>query len=286
MFSWLKRRRSVSQYTHQAPLPPVVIFHHIAKTGGTSLRKVVQANYRGKKLLELYGPGRGSVQWYDNYYHSLSKRRKAEIQCIAAHSAHYLIPIIDRPFQVFTLLRDPVERVISLYYFTKILVRKNKGRGAEIGLELKKLGWELEDIFVNIGLKGGGSEEQRMLFAPFFNGQSRAILKPHVDVGFALMVQGVPTQVEPLQTQLREIVQAHYIVGVTEQYETSVHYFAQIFGWHRVFFEYRNKTKKRPRQDDFTSDVLDLIRSFNQVDAVLHNQAREELAGLIERPAR
>jgi len=242
MFSWLKRRKQPDEF--DGPLPPVVIFHHIAKTGGTSLRKVVQANYKGKALLELYGPGRGSVAWYDEHYHALSRRRKAEIQCIAAHSAHFIIPVIDRPFQVFTLLRDPVDRVISLYYFTKILAKSGAGRGAEIGQELERLGWDLEAIYVNIGLKQGGSPEQRLLFAPFFNGQSRAILKPHADVATSLIVKGVPEKVAPLRALLDDVIQRHYVTGVTEAYEPSVRYFARVFGWRRIFFEQKNKTKK------------------------------------------
>ena len=277
MFAWLKRERKSTD--EESPLPPVVIFHHIAKTGGTSLRGVVQANYRGKTLLELYGPGRGSVAWYDAYYHSLSYRRKAEVKCIAAHSAHFIIPVIDRPFQVFTLLRNPVERVISLYYFTQILAQKGKGRGAEIGLALMQLGWDLEDVFVNIGLKQGGTEEQRRLFAPFFNGQARAILKPYKDVSTALIVQGVPQSVTSFQDRLHEVVERNYIVGVTEEYEKSVRYFAQVFGWRRVFFEQRNKTKKRPRQHDLPAHLPDLIYSFNQLDVLLHQRAGETLLG-------
>ena len=276
MFPWLKRRNEPE--TESGPLPPVAIFHHIAKTGGTSLRKVVQANYKGKALLELYGPGRGSVAWYDAHYNALSHRRKTAIRCIAAHSAHFIIPIIDRPFQVFTLLRDPVERVISLYYFTRILAKSGAGRGAEIGQELERLGWGLEDIYVNIGRKGGGSDAQRKLFAPFFNGQSRAILKPHADVSTALIVQGVPEDVTPLQALLEDIIQRHYVVGVTEAYEDSVRHFARVFGWRRVFFQQKNKTKKRPRLHDLPDDLLALIRSYNELDVALHRRAREELA--------
>ncbi len=178
MFFWRKRSDDDEQ---SAALEPVLIFHHIAKTAGTSMRRVVKANYKRGELLELYGPNRGSVDWYNDYYHSLPFRRKATIRCIAAHSAHYLIPVIDRPFSVFSLLRDPVDRVISLYFFSKVLAKQGnaKGIGAKLGRKIERLGWDLEDIYLNVGEKNWESVEEYQLFAPFFNGQSRAILAPH-----------------------------------------------------------------------------------------------------------
>jgi hypothetical protein len=282
MFSWLKNQFFPLQKTTD----PVVIYHHIAKTGGTSLRKVVQANYRGKALLELYGPNRGYVDWYERYYSSLSPKRKASIQCIAAHSAHYIIPVIDRPFRVFTLLRNPVDRVISLYYFTRILAKQGAGKGSEMGIMLDTLGWNLADIYINAGLKGRIAPEQRPLLAPFFNGQSRAILGPHLDATVMPFEQGEPAVMDVFQTTLNDVINRHYELGITESYETSVRYFARIFRWRRVFFQHKNQTKNRPKVEDIPIDVREMILSFNQMDATLHQKAERTLRLRIEKESR
>ncbi len=258
------------------PLGPVVIYHHIAKTGGTSLRKVVQANYKGKALLELYGPYRNSVVWYERYYHSLSPARKAAIQCIAAHSAHYIIPVLDRPFRVFTLLRDPVDRVISLYYFSQRLAQKGRGKGADIGRFLAARGWSLEDIYLHAE-RGDIHGAQDPLLAPFFNGQTRAILGPHTDTSAIPFLPGVAP---PLETPLRhalDILDRYYELGITEAYAESVHHFARVFGWQRVFVTHVNRTRKRPPAHAFPSEILHLIRAYNQLDTTLHAYARRYL---------
>jgi len=271
MFSWIRNRRRA---TSPQPLGPIVIYHHIAKTGGTSLRKVVQANYKGRTLLELYGPNRGSVDWYQRFYHALSYKQKAEIQCIAAHSAHYIIPIIDRPFRVFTLIRDPVDRVISLYYFTRGLAKKGVGKGAQIGQALEALGWDLADIYLHVGVEQDAAPEYRQLFAPFFNGQTRAILGPHVDTAAMPIVAGAPEELMPYYNKLNDVLAQHYELGVTELYALSVRYFAQVFGWRRLFFVHKNRTKTRPKVQEFSDETIAMIRTFNQLDVTLHAQAR------------
>ncbi len=274
---WRKRRETPSP-----PYGPVVIYHHIAKTGGTSLREVVQANYKGKALLELYGPNRGSVAWYEAYYRSLSPERKAAIQCIAAHSAHYIIPVLDRPFRVFTLLRDPVNRVISLYYFAKTLTRKGKGKGADIGRLLDALGWDLGDIYRHAA-QGEIDPEHASLLAPFFNGQTRAILGPHLDVTGIPFLPGAPASLHNALQHALHILDAHYELGVTEAYAQSVQYFARVFGWRRVFIDHVNRTKMRPSVQEFPLDVIDRIREYNQLDVILHAHAQNYLKQHLEK---
>ncbi|HEY80023.1 MAG TPA: hypothetical protein EYP25_07545 [Anaerolineae bacterium] len=273
MIPWLRKRK-----TSSPSLGPVVIYHHIAKTGGTSLRKVVQANYKGKALWESYGPNRGSVAWYEAHYHALSPERKAAIQCIAGHSAHYIIPAIDRPFRVFTLLRDPVERMISLYYFAQTLARRGQGKGAEIGRALQARGWTLADIYTQLGGGQRLAPEERRLFAPFFNGQTRAILGPHTDTSAMPFLPGDSEALEPMLRQTRQVLDAYYELGVTEAYAESVQHFARVFGWRRVFLSHVNRTRKRPRVHELPPRILAMIREYNALDHALHAYAAQRLA--------
>lgn len=93
----------------------MLIFHHIAKTAGSSLLEILRRNYQPHELLELYGPNRDSVDWYQTFYNSLTSTKKASIKCITAHTAHFIMPVLaklEQPFRVFCLLRDPVDRAI------------------------------------------------------------------------------------------------------------------------------------------------------------------------------
>jgi len=271
MFFWRKQKSNEEQ---TETLGSVLVFHHIAKTAGTSMRSVVKANYRRGELLELYGPNRGSVEWYNDYYHSLSFRRKSAIKCIAAHSAHYLIPVIDRPFRVFSMLRDPVDRVISLYYFAKVLAKqgKTKGIGARLGQEIERRGWGLEDIYLNVGGKDSGADGEYQLFAPFFNGQSRAIIAPHRTTADLPFYSETTDIVTSFQSSLDELLRRHYVVGVTERYEESITLFAEAFGWQRTFIERKNTSKQRPRGKEIHGELAMLIRSFNQMDNHIHQR--------------
>jgi len=272
MFFWRKRKTNEER---AGTLEPVLIFHHIAKTAGSSLRRVLKANYKRRELLECYGPNRASVDWYDTYYHSLPYRRKAAIKCIAAHSAHYLMPVIDRPFRVFSMLRDPVDRAISLYYFTKGLAHQGEtkgGIGARIGREIERLGWGLEDIYLNVGVKDWGLAEERQVFAPFFNGQSRVILAPHRTLADLPFYTETTEAVISFESTLDELLERHYVVGVTEHYEESMALFAETFGWRHVFVERKNTTRQRPRGKEIPADLAMLIRSFNQMDQHIHQR--------------
>src|SRR5687767_8851292 len=106
------------------PGPEIVIFHHVPKTAGTSLRRVLEANYRRGELLTTYWGGAGRHELppldaadYRRWYWALDSGQRERMRCVAAHNANCLIRVLDRPFRAFSLLRNPIDRVISLYNF-------------------------------------------------------------------------------------------------------------------------------------------------------------------------
>jgi hypothetical protein len=250
----------------------MLIFHHIGKNGGTSLRNIIKKNYPPNALLELYGPNRGSVEWYRNYYHSLEPIQKTSIQCIAAHTAHFMIPVLEElahPFQVFCLLREPVDRVISWYHFALLVAETDNGGAGQVGRMLKQHNWGIEDIYLNLGGGAENDSEKHKLFRHFFNGQARTILAPHVATAGLKYISEPPKFYED---KLWAIMQQYYIVGTQEHFKASIKNFARQFGWQDLSYTKENVTKTKPKVSELPTDVIALIQTYNQLDTQLHNK--------------
>ncbi len=92
-----------------------VIFEHIPKTGGMSLRGVFQKVYGKPAVFSiLFDDLMESLQTFQN----LSVEQRSQLQVIAGHGAGLFAPLFDRSFKV-TVLREPVSMFISQFFFLK-----------------------------------------------------------------------------------------------------------------------------------------------------------------------
>lgn len=259
----------------------IIIFHHIPKAAGTSLRSILKKNYKSGRLLEPYGPGRESVAWYREYFQSLDYKQKQRLKCISAHTANFIIPVfleLRQRFKAFCLLRDPVERVISLFYFSQSISETGKGRGAMAGKAIRRLKWNIEDIFLNLGEGGEKSSDLHEIFKDFFNGQVRILLAPHISTG-DLLYTSKNTNESVYENKLHEILNNYYIIGLQEYYNRSVEYFSREFGWKHLVYNKDNITKSRPKVSELPDDVVSLIRAHNQLDINLHGNIKKRFDG-------
>lgn len=248
----------------------LLIFHHIPKTGGSSLLRVLQANY-GDRLVSLYGPGRGSTQWYRELLQRWSAHERRSVQCVAAHSSPFMIPVLATPFRVITLLRDPVDRVRSLYEFAKQQARAEPPGGArKLGRALLDLEWGIEDIYHNLGHGDETTSEFHQLFKPFFDGQTRTILAPHIPVRHLPFWSAGAPDCGHWRDQALEMLDRHYTVGVTERYDESLGLFARELGWRETFVVWENVTSGHELRPALPDEVISLIRSFHPIDCEIH----------------
>lgn len=287
---------------------PLLIHHHLAKTGGTSLWRVMEANYGAGELMNLDAqPGtaagrqpsrRGRAErsaapaklewqvkgdpgtWFRDYWESLTPAQRDRIRCIGSHTAQHLIPVVDdRPVRAVCMLRDPVGRIISLYLFMQWRVdRLGVGGPARRTIEeMRKREWTLKDVYRELGGPGSPPNGLDELFWPFFNGQAREVLAPEVD-RLALPFDPAARELGDYRDRARRALSETYLVGTQDRFSQSVRMFADAFGWRRSFVPEMRVNPQTSRRDEFDEETRSLIRAHNQIDADLHGRYSERLA--------
>jgi hypothetical protein len=276
---------------------PLLVQHHIPKTAGTSLRQIARANYRPSEVEDietLFGVGRIRPDWrwsrairrYGDAYHSLPREHRERVRCFIGHTAPLLLPAVDdRPVRAFTMLRDPVERVISLWSHAQWLVDHGHPTAwAPLVAAMRERRWSLADAYRELGDGRDARQPEDAVFAHLFNEQSRQVLLGVLDP------RDVPFtadegRLDPYRRRAFEFLSTAYVVGAQERFSQSARLFADSFGWRRVFVPRVNVRRAAIEVDDETRS---LIRDHNRLDAELHRHYLEQLAPLpgVSRSAR
>ena len=101
---------------------PVLIFLHLPKTGGSSLREFLKAKCGYKNYYEVYRNEAAGLLTKDylNKFIALPQEERDRFDLITGHFSYGLHRFLSRPCVYVTLLRNPLERFCSNYqYLTK-----------------------------------------------------------------------------------------------------------------------------------------------------------------------
>src|SRR5450432_99116 len=93
-----------------------VIFLHIPKTAGTTLNRLIEWEY---KLSEMYSVDPVLFLWSGAHLRKLSRSRLQRTRMFKGHMLFGLHEVLPQPATYITVLRDPVERVLSAFYFMR-----------------------------------------------------------------------------------------------------------------------------------------------------------------------
>ncbi|HEX3556464.1 MAG TPA: polyhydroxyalkanoic acid system family protein [Thermoanaerobaculia bacterium] len=109
--------------------PPAVLFLHIPKAGGQTLGEIVYAHTRDETAVDD-GILKSGVAYLTYGFlkerplavpeHVLPLLRRDDLRAVIGHFWFGLHEHVARPAVYVTALRDPVERVLSLYYYTRL----------------------------------------------------------------------------------------------------------------------------------------------------------------------
>ena len=232
-------------------ITPTLIFLHILKTGGTTLNVILENYFPHKRSFATF-PTRQHPEGSLAAFRALSDQQKAQIDLLNGHMGFGLHEELPRTAVYITLLRDPVERVISRYN----QMRHNPQ--SHLHQEIVTNNMSVKDFV-------------RWFAAEHYmdNLQTRMIAGNWDERGFG------PCTDEMLATA-KQNLQSHFIVaGLTERFDETYLLLKRHFGWPYVPYTRHNVGHNRPEID---AETRDLIRQYNSYDMALYAFVRERLA--------
>ncbi len=243
--------------------PDSFIFTHVPKCAGTTLRRLLSeaGYYSGLDLDQIHVPGQlgrspreNLVQLTDE---SLASLRRRDIRLLADHSSHGMertlnISSLRRPFR-FTMLREPLARFLSYYYFFFYNPRVN------------------EDGLKGIDFHALDREKAMQLIKEYANAQTGFLSGSTAERGGQRPVEA------DLKTALENLEHSYTCFGIFEDFETSMRVMKRLApNWLKfVNDDYvpeanRNDPSYKSKTSAIHPQVLACFRDHNKLDYALH----------------
>jgi len=229
---------------------PLLVFIHLRKTAGTTIAYVMRRQYRGHAI-DLDAP---SIEAANQIWNAMPVEQRGRIQCVRGHLPFAPELFAPRATTCFTILRDPVERVVSEYYFN--LHNPTIRHHAALVRERITL-----DQFV--------SSER---FAEVHNAQTR-------------MLGGAKTGIGPddlLNLAIANLRERIAMVGISERFDETLLLCRAILGWRRLIYRRVNINRRRPPLAALAPSTRATIERLNSLDRELYQYACKRFEELLQ----
>ncbi|MEB3212190.1 MAG: sulfotransferase family 2 domain-containing protein [Leptolyngbyaceae bacterium] len=226
---------------------------HIPKTAGSTLTSIVDANFHIDDIFP------------DNVIGKYSPEELERYRFFRSHYDHQVQRFFKKPPYFITILRDPIDRAISLYEFWKRARLRDQPDDKPLSDLLKEatLG----------GLEAFTCYDDPQVRARTCNRQVRQLA---IGVGGLGPDPSADFSDEELLAMAKKNLDDHLFVGLTERFQDSVFLMNYIFGWYPIAnYQSLRVASKRSRKEDIPQDTIDVVASVNQLDIALYEYGCE-----------
>lgn len=247
----LKNMQS-TEFSTLSTLAPTVtpIIMHLEHTGGSTLRKIVENQYTDDQIYYLfYNKSKTPV---DDLM-AMSEAQRERYRVFLGHLFYGLHRWVPGESAYLTWMRDPIERIVSGYYYQ---FRKPQRRhhqayvsGAMTWARHLNMRWRSA---AQVGRVVGGDDD----LIRRFNTQTLSE--------------------NAVETALNHLENDFVMVGVTERYDEMLLLMKQLLGWQNpVTYVRVNVSVNRPRYSDLSAEDKKLIEAAAEIEYPVYEYAKK-----------
>ena len=214
-----------------------VVFVHIPKAAGSTLNQIIARKHPPDEIASMYEPRMAqSVEKFS----SMPEADRRKLRFVIGHVGFGLHQWLPGPATYATLLREPIDRIISYYYFV-----------------LRVPNHFLHEPAKTLGLRGFA---ECAATNKLTNGQTKYIAE----------LDGRDADRATLEKAKSNIEKYFSVAGLVERFDESLLMLRRVAGWGIPHYEKENITSKRPKVAEVDRETLDAISRRNDLDLELY----------------
>lgn len=231
-----------------------LIFLHIPKAAGSTLHRIIARQYASDSIYSIDG-----LRVHESIaeFKQLPEAKRSEIKVLKGHMRFGLHEYLPQPSTYITILRDPVERIISHYYY---VLRSPEHYLYE---QVTSRNMSLKDYICSGITKELNNSQTRLLC-------TKAALETYE--------QGSKEILESAKKNLQE---EFAVVGLAERFDETLILLKRKFKWNLPFYIKANTTKDRPLKNDISQETLKIIEKYNELDVELFEFVNKKFQAVI-----
>jgi hypothetical protein len=258
--------------------PDVLIFFHIGKTGGSTLGRILTRRLPPECIFDAnIGQTRSALGLrrradIDAAYRSLPDDRQREIRMVGGHVPFGIHELFDRAAEsdrrcmYITLVRHPVDRVVSSFYYLR----------QQPGIPISPM---LQNFDINgyidsrLGLDPYDYQVRVLSGCPTLDAEWTDLAPLEADAVTEAHLERVKQNIERL----------FLFAGTTERFDEALLILRRLYGWKfsDVLFTRENVTPGRPRLADLPDETIQKIRRHNTHDLSLYDWVDQRFSRLV-----